>query len=69
MHVNLRGIDRSAVFFDEADRQRFLAWLGAAAAQESVAGHAYATVTPEKPGDYLFYLCRAAGKVMGMASS
>jgi putative transposase len=45
MHVILRGIDRAAVFFDDGDRQRFLEWLAAAAAQESVAVHAYVLMT------------------------
>jgi putative transposase len=45
MHVILRGIDRAAVFFDDADRRYFLEWLGAAVAQESVAVHAYVLMT------------------------
>ncbi len=45
MRVILRGIDRDAVFFDAADRRYFLEWLGAAAAQESVAVHAYVLMT------------------------
>ncbi|MFB1490399.1 MAG: transposase [Thiocapsa sp. C3-sup] len=45
MHVILRGIDRAAVFFDDADRRYFLEWLGAAAAQESVSVHGYVLMT------------------------
>jgi hypothetical protein len=53
MHVILRGIDRAAVFFDDADRRYFLEWLGAAAAQESVAVHAYGEETGT---DHVFLL-------------
>jgi putative transposase len=45
MHVILRGIDRAAVFFDDGDRRCFLEWLGAAAAHERVAVHAYVLMT------------------------
>jgi putative transposase len=41
MHVILRGIDRSAVFFDEDDRRFFLDRLALTADEESVAVHAY----------------------------
>ena len=43
--VILRGIDRAAVFFEDADRQFFLACLSAMAKAESVAVHAYVLMT------------------------
>lgn len=45
MHVILRGIDRSAVFFDEDDYLYFRDCLCMAAVQESVAVHAYVLMT------------------------
>jgi putative transposase len=45
MHLILRGIDRAAVFFEDADRQFFLDHLAAVAAEESVAVHAYVLMT------------------------
>jgi putative transposase len=45
MHVILRGIDRAAVFFEDDDRSFFLESLGAVAAQEAVAVHAYVLMT------------------------
>ncbi|MGF1614165.1 MAG: hypothetical protein ACFCVA_09715 [Gammaproteobacteria bacterium] len=39
MHVILRGIDRAAVLFEDADRRFFLQCLGAATAEEAVAVH------------------------------
>ena len=45
MHVILRGIDRAAIFFAEADYQKFLAVLAEVAANESVRVHAYVLVT------------------------
>ena len=45
MHVILRGIDRAAVFFEDADRRFFLQCLGAATAEEAVAVHAYVLMT------------------------
>ena len=45
MHVILRGIDRAAVFFADEDRRLFLEWLGAIAAAEGVALHAYVLMT------------------------
>lgn len=45
MHVILRGIDRAAVFFEDADRQFFLAALATVAAEEVVAVHAYVLMT------------------------
>jgi putative transposase len=41
----VRGIDRAAVFFEDDDRRFFLKFLGAAAAEESVAVHAYVLMT------------------------
>jgi putative transposase len=45
MHVILRGIDRSAVFFDEDGYRFFLDCLRAAAIEQSVAVHAYVLMT------------------------
>ncbi|WP_295584808.1 transposase [uncultured Lamprocystis sp.] len=45
MHVILRGIDRSAVFFDNDDDRFFLDCLRLAASEESVAVHAYVLMT------------------------
>ena len=45
MHVILRGIDRSAVFFEDDDNGFFLDCLRTAAVQESVAVHAYVLMT------------------------
>jgi putative transposase len=45
MHVILRGIDRAAAFFGNEDRSFFLETLGAVAAEESVAVHAYVLMT------------------------
>jgi len=45
MHVILRGIDRSAVFFADADYRFFLECLGTAAGDQGVAVHAYVLMT------------------------
>jgi putative transposase len=45
MHAILRGIDRAAIFFSEADYRAFLAALAALAANESVRVHAYVLMT------------------------
>jgi putative transposase len=55
MHVMLRGIDRSAVFFDEDDYRFFLECLRGAAMEESAAVHAYVLMTNH-------YLCEASHK-------
>ena len=57
MHVILRGIDRAAVFFADADRQFFLTCLSAMAAAESVAMHAYVLMT-----NHLHLLMTAPGE-------
>jgi putative transposase len=51
MHAVLRGIDGAAVFFADEDGRLFLEWLGAIAAEEAVALHAYVLMTN--------HLCRA----------
>jgi putative transposase len=45
MHAILRGIDRGAIFFAEADYRAFLDALAALAASESVGVHAYVLMT------------------------
>lgn len=40
-HIINRGVDRQAIFRDDADYQAFLSWLGQAAKQFKVALHAY----------------------------
>lgn len=55
MHVILRGIDRSAVFFEEDDRRFFLERLALAAEDESVAVHAYVLM-----GNHVHLLMTAA---------
>jgi len=45
MHVILRGIDRTAIFFEEEDYRVFLEALAALAASESVRVHAYVLMT------------------------
>ena len=45
MHVILRGIDRSAVFFADDDCHFFLDGLRAASSEESAAVHAYVLMT------------------------
>ncbi|WP_462322681.1 transposase [Halochromatium sp.] len=55
MHVILRGIDRSAVFFEDHDRRFFLERLARAAEDESVAVHAYVLM-----GNHLHLLMTAA---------
>ena len=41
VHIVQRGNDRQAVFFEDADRQAYLGWLGEAAARHGCAVHAY----------------------------
>ena len=45
MHVILRGIDRTAIFFDDSDYRLFLDYLSGAADVESVGVHAYVLMT------------------------
>ncbi|MEA3277135.1 MAG: transposase [Pseudomonadota bacterium] len=45
MHVILRGIDRSAIFFADDDYRRFLALLAEVGASASVTVHAYVLMT------------------------
>ncbi len=45
MHAILRGIDRTAIFFADADRLAFLDALAGLAASESVRVHAYVLMT------------------------
>jgi putative transposase len=45
MHVILRGIDRTAIFFSEGDDQVFSGILAALAESESVRVHAYVLMT------------------------
>jgi len=45
MHTILRGIDRTAIFFADADRLAFLDALAGLAASESVRVHAYVLMT------------------------
>jgi len=45
MHVILRGIDRTAIFFDDSDYRFFLDDLSCAADVESVDVHAYVLMT------------------------
>ena len=45
LHVIQRGNNRTAIFFDEADRRRYLDWLAAAAAEHGCAVHAYVLMT------------------------
>lgn len=40
-HVIQRGVERRAVFVDDDDRRRYLAWLGRLAREHAVAIHAY----------------------------
>ena len=56
MHTILRGIDRSAMFFEESDYRYFLECLREAAAEESVAVHAYVLMT-----NHIHLLMTAAG--------
>src|SRR5256885_10708653 len=45
LHVIQRGNNREPVFFAPEDYRRYLAWLGAAAAEHGVAVHAYVLMT------------------------
>jgi len=45
MHVILRGIDRTAIFFDDSDYRFFLDYLSGAADDGSVGVHAYVLMT------------------------
>jgi putative transposase len=45
LHAILRGIDRSAIFFDDADYRALLGMLVERAAAESVWVHAYVLMT------------------------
>ncbi|MEA3273820.1 MAG: transposase [Pseudomonadota bacterium] len=45
MHVILRGIDRSAIFFADEDCRRFLSLLAEVGGTASVAVHAYVLMT------------------------
>ena len=45
MHVILRGIDRTAIFFDDSDYRFFLDYLSGATDAESVGVHAYVLMT------------------------
>jgi putative transposase len=45
LHLIVRGIDRTAIFFRESDRRAFLDSLGQVAAAERVSVHAYALMT------------------------
>ena len=45
LHVILRGIDRSAIFFDDADYRALLTMLAERAAAASVCVHAYVLMT------------------------
>ncbi|MCK7582340.1 MAG: transposase [Chromatiales bacterium] len=45
VHVILRGIDRAAIFFEDADRRFFLETLRVAAHEAAVAVHAYVLMT------------------------
>jgi putative transposase len=62
MHVILRGIDRSAVFFGEGDDRFFLDCLGGAATEEAVAVHAYVLMTNH------VHLLMTAGDATGIPS-
>ncbi len=44
-HLIQRGNNRSAIFFDDADRQAYLGWLGEALACEGCTLHAYVLMT------------------------
>jgi len=45
MHAILRGIDRAAIFFSDADHRAFLDFLAELAASDSVRVHAYVLMT------------------------
>jgi putative transposase len=45
MHAILRGIDRTAIFFEESDHRQFLETLAGIASSESIRIHAYVLMT------------------------